>query len=154
MRTKLQAARIAQDSGCSTIIAGGTGERPIAALLSGKARATIVTARLSPASAYKAWIAGSLAPDGRIQVDEGAIKALRAGSSLLPSGVTAIDGDFSHGASVVIVGTDGVEAARGLVRYGATEARAIIGRRASDIEAILGYSRGDELIHRDDLVMK
>lgn len=154
MRTKLDAARIAQEFGCSTIIASGVAERPLALLSSGEARATAVLARGSPASAYKAWIAGSLAPEGRVQVDEGAIAALRSGSSLLPSGVHAIEGDFAHGASVAILGPDGSEVARGLIRYGSVEARAILGRRASDIAAILGYSRGDELIHRDDLVLK
>lgn len=150
MRTKLEAARIAQQSGCATLIANGTGDHPLSAL----SRATIVAAHGSPASAYKAWIAGGLKPAGRLLIDDGAAIALRAGSSLLPAGVKRVEGDFPHGASVSVVAPDQSELARGLARYGSAEARAILGRRAADISALLGYTRGDELIHRDDLVLR
>lgn len=154
MRTKLEAARIAQGFGCATIIASGVEAHPIAALVEGRARATIVSAKGSPATAYKAWISGSLAPSGRLTVDDGAVAALRRGSSLLPAGLAEIEGEFAHGACVAILDLDGREVARGLVRYAAGEARAIAGFKASDIAARLGYSRGDELIHRDDLVLR
>lgn len=154
MRTKLEAARIAQGFGCATIIASGVEAHPIAALIEGRARATIVTTKGSPATAYKAWISGSLAPSGRLMVDEGAVAALRRGSSLLPAGLAEIDGEFAQGACVTILDMNGREVARGLVRYAAGEARAIAGFKASDIAARLGYSRGDELIHRDDLVLR
>lgn len=154
MRTKLEAARIAQESGCSTLIGSGVENGPLASLAVARTRATVVLPRGSPSSSYKAWIAGSLAPEGRVLVDMGALAALRSGGSLLPSGVLAIEGDFSHGASVVVVGPDEADVALGLTRYGSSEARAIVGRRARDIAAALGYSRGDELIHRDDLVLK
>lgn len=154
MRTKLEAARIAQGFGCSTIIASGVEAYPIAALIEGKARATMIPATGSPASAYKAWISGSLAPSGELTVDEGAVAALRRGSSLLPAGLAEIKGEFAQGACVAILDLDGREVARGLVRYAAGEARAIAGYKASDIAARLGYSRGDELIHRDDLVLR
>ena len=150
MRTKLEAARIAQRSGCTTLIVNGTADHPLSAL----SQATIVTAHGSPASAYKAWIAGGLQSAGRLLIDAGAAAALRSGSSLLPSGVRAVEGDFPHGAAVSIIAPDQIEVARGLMRYGSVEARAILGRRASDIAALLGYTRGDELIHRDDLVLR
>jgi glutamate 5-kinase len=150
MRTKLEAARIAQQSGCVTLIANGTADHPLSAL----SRATIVAAHGSPTSAYKAWIAGGLKPAGRLFIDDGAAAALRSGSSLLPSGVRRVEGDFPHGASVSVVAPDQSELARGLARYGSVEARAILGRRASDIAQLLGYTRGDELIHRDDLVLR
>ena len=153
MRTKLEAARLAQGFGCATIIASGLADHPLAALAAGTARATVVTTTGSPASAYKAWIAGSLAPSGTLTVDSGAVAALRRGSSLLPSGVQAVAGEFAQGSCVIVAGADGGEVARGIARYAAGEARAILGRRASDIAAQLGYSRGDELIHRDDLVL-
>jgi glutamate 5-kinase len=153
MRTKLEAARIAQGFGCATLIASGIGDHPLAALSSGMARATIVKAHGSPVSSYKAWIAGSLAPAGKLIVDQGAVGALRQGRSLLPSGCRDAEGDFAQGSSVVVVSPNGAEVARGIVRYGAAEARAILGRKASEIPTILGYSRGDELIHRDDLVL-
>jgi glutamate 5-kinase len=153
MRTKLEAARIAQGFGCSTLIASGVGDHPIAALLSGQARATAIRAQGSPVNAYKAWIAGSLAPAGKLVVDEGAVSALLQGRSLLPSGCHQADGDFAQGSAVTVVDPNGAEVARGIIRYGAAEARAILGRKASEIPTILGYSRGDELIHRDDLVL-
>lgn len=153
MRTKLEAARIAQPFGCATLIASGVADHPIAALLGGTARATVVKPHGSPVSAYKAWIAGSLAPAGRLVVDEGAVTALRQGRSLLPSGARQAEGDFVQGSAVLVIGPDGIEIARGIVRYGVAEARAILGRKASEIAAVLGYSRGDELIHRDDLVL-
>jgi glutamate 5-kinase len=150
MRTKLEAARIAQQSGCATLIANGTADHPLSML----SRATIVAAHGSPTSAYKAWIAGGLKPAGRLLIDDGAATALRSGSSLLPAGVREVEGDFPHGASVSVVAPDRSELARGLARYGSAEARSILGRRASDIAGLLGYTRGDELIHRDDLVLR
>jgi glutamate 5-kinase len=150
MSTKLEAARIAQQSGCATLIANGTADHPLSAL----SRATIVTAEGSPAKAYKAWIAGGLLPAGRLFIDGGAASALRSGSSLLPSGVRRVEGDFPQGALVSVVAPDDAELARGLARYGSAETRVILGRRAGDIPALLGYTRGDELIHRDDLALR
>ncbi|HET7816395.1 MAG TPA: glutamate 5-kinase [Sphingomicrobium sp.] len=152
MRTKLEAARIAQAFGCATIIASGRGEHPVRAIQQG-ARSTVVSASQSPASAYKSWIAGTLAPAGSVTVDEGAAAALGNGKSLLPSGVRQVTGSFERGSCVRVVGEQGAELARGITRYSAAEAQAIAGKRAGDIEACLGYTRGDELIHRDDLVL-
>ena len=152
MRTKLEAARIAQGFGCTTIIASGREEHPVQAIRNG-ARATLVTAGQSPVSAYKSWIAGTLAPAGSVTIDEGAAAALANGKSLLPSGVRQVGGSFERGACVRVVSEQGAELARGIARYSAAEAQAIAGKRAGDIEARLGYTRGDELIHRDDLVL-
>ena len=153
MRTKLAAARIAQSFGCATIIASGKASHPLQALKLGKARATVVTASGSPDRAYKQWIAGSLAPAGSLSVDDGAARALLDGKSLLPSGVKQVEGEFERGACLCIIDEGGSELGRGICRYGSTEARAILGIRASEIPMRLGYSRGDELIHRDDLVL-
>ncbi|MEQ7872861.1 glutamate 5-kinase [Sphingomonas sp. ASV193] len=152
MRTKLEAARIAQGFGCATLIASGVHDHPLARLRADGARATLVPARGSPASAYKQWIAGTLAPLGQLGIDRGAADALGRGSSLLPSGVRSIEGEFVPGDCVRIL-CDGRELGRGLARYGAREASVIAGLRATDIAGRLGYSRGDELIHRDDLVL-
>ncbi|WP_300974575.1 glutamate 5-kinase [Sphingomonas sp. LHG3406-1] len=154
MRTKLEAARIAAAAGCTTLIGSGAGERPLARLLSGEARSTRIAAEGSPARAYKAWIAGTLGPVGAVRIDSGAAAALRRGSSLLPAGVTAIDGRFARGDCVRIVDENGIEQARGLSRYDAEEAARMIGAKGADIEARLGYSRGDALIHRDDMVLR
>jgi glutamate 5-kinase len=152
MRTKIEAARIASAFGCATIIASGRGDHPIRALAEGGA-ATFVAAAGSPGKAYKAWIAASLAPAGSVAIDDGALGALGAGKSLLPGGVTAVDGRFDRGACLRIVDARGKEVARGITAYSAAEARAIRGRSSAHIEEKLGYAGPDELIHRDDLVM-
>lgn len=153
MRTKLDAARIAQGAGCATIIASGRDDHPLASLIGGEARATLILPAQSPASSYKQWIAGTLVPAGTVTIDAGAALALGSGKSLLPAGVRAIAGTFEQGACLNILGEGGREVGRGISRYGSGEAGKIIGRKASEIIALLGYSRGDELIHRDDLVL-
>ena len=152
MRTKIDAARIASGSGCTTIIASGRGDRPLARLLDG-GLATVIAASGSPANAYKQWIAGTLAPAGSVTIDAGAVQALGAGKSLLPSGVTAVDGQFDRGACLRVLDDRGVEVARGIAAYSAAETRAIRGGGSARIAERLGYSGPDELIHRDDLVM-
>ncbi len=152
MVTKLQAARIAVAGGCRMVIADGRRKHPLAALADG-ARCTWFLAEVEPLTARKRWIAGSLKPTGRLVVDAGALRALQSGRSLLPAGVTAVEGLFERGDAVVVLGTDGVEVARGLCAYSAQEARLILGHKSSEIEARLGYRGREELIHRDDLVL-
>ena len=152
MRTKIQAARIASGCGCATIIASGHKERPIQRLIEGGI-ATFVAATGSPASAYKTWIAGTLAPGGAVTIDDGALRALESGKSLLPGGVTAVEGRFDRGACLRILDRHGTEVARGIAAYTAVEARAICGRGSAHIAERLGYAGPDEIIHRDDLVM-
>ncbi|MBM3570345.1 MAG: glutamate 5-kinase [Alphaproteobacteria bacterium] len=152
MVTKLAAARIAVQAGCPMVIASGHGLHPLKAILAG-GRCTWFRAATTPRSAKKQWIGGSLKPMGRIAVDAGAAKALARGKSLLPAGVTAIEGEFQRGDAVVLVDGDGRELGRGLVAYSAEDARRIVGHRSQDIEAILGYRGREELIHRDDLAL-
>ncbi|MEO7786207.1 MAG: glutamate 5-kinase [Sphingomicrobium sp.] len=152
MRTKLEAARIASNFGCATIIACGRDPHPLDRLAKG-ARATLVAPSGSPASAYKAWIRGALAPGGAVTIDDGAANALAAGKSLLPAGITQVEGDFDRGACIRVLDRAGTEIARGIAAYSAAEAALIRGRASRDIAEQLGYSRSDELIHRDDLVM-
>ncbi|MEA3001469.1 MAG: glutamate 5-kinase [Sphingomonadales bacterium] len=152
MRTKLAAAGIARGFGCATIIAAGRDAHPLGRLAEG-ARATIVAAAGSPGRAYKQWIRGTLAPAGSVTVDEGAVRALAAGKSLLPAGVRSVEGAFERGVCLRILGPDGREVARGLSAYSAAEAAAIAGRGSAEIEACLGFRGPDELIHRDDLVL-
>jgi glutamate 5-kinase len=153
MRTKLAAAKIASSFGCSTIITSGHEEHPLARLGSAEARATVIAASGSPASAYKQWIAGTLVPAGSVTVDEGAVRALASGKSLLPAGVRGIDGSFERGVCLRVVAPDGREVARGLTAYTSRETEAILGCASADIERRLGYSGPDELIHRNDLVL-
>jgi glutamate 5-kinase len=88
-----------------------------------------------------------------VHVDAGAERALASGRSLLPAGVTAVDGQFERGDAVRVLGSDGRELGRGLVAYAADEARLIVGRKSSDTAEVLGYRGRDEIIHRDDLVL-
>lgn len=152
MRTKIAAAKIAQSSGCATVMAAGQGPNPLARLANGD-RATLVAGKGSPLSAYKQWIAGSLAPSGEIRIDEGAANALKSGRSLLPAGVTSVSGQFERGDCVRVVDPVGIEVARGLTAYAAAEAQAILGCSSDTIAGTLGYNRSNELIHRDDLVL-
>jgi glutamate 5-kinase len=101
----------------------------------------------------KQWIAGMLKAAGTLHVDAGAAKALRGGKSLLPAGVTKVEGRFDRGDAVVVRDPDGIEIARGLAAYSGEEARRIRGRRSQELEALLGYRGRDEIIHRDDLVL-
>jgi glutamate 5-kinase len=94
-----------------------------------------------------------LKPRGTLRVDGGAERALASGRSLLPAGVTAVEGPFGRGDAVSVVAPDGREIARGLTAYPSDEAAQIVGRRSGDIQQVLGYSSGDEIIHRDDLVL-
>jgi len=110
-------------------------------------------AHSDPMAARKRWIGGSLEPRGAYIVDGGAATALGSGKSLLPAGVTRVEGHFERGDAVFIKTGDGVEIGRGLTAYGHAEAEAIIGRKSSEIADILGYLGRPELIHRDDMAL-
>jgi len=152
MVTKLAAAKICLQNGCAMVITLGKGERPLKDLEEG-ARATWFKPSLTPASARKRWIAGSLQPSGTLVLDDGALSALKAGKSLLPIGVTAVQGTFDKGDAVVIEDKAGAELARGLSAYSSKDALKIIGRKSSDFETLLGYRGRDELVHRDDMAV-
>ncbi len=152
MVTKIAAARLALGAGCSMVIASGRRDRPLTALAQG-APCTWFVAQKSPRTARKLWIAGNLAPKGRLTVDAGAARALAQGRSLLPAGVVAVDGRFERGDAVVVADAEGRELARGLVAYGIEDARRIAGHKSGEIEALLGYRGRDEMIHRDDLAV-
>jgi glutamate 5-kinase len=152
MRTKIEAARIAMGAGCRMCIATGRVARPISVLLAG-GKATWFLPSATPGAARKQWIAGTLKPKGAVRVDAGAERALLGGRSLLPAGVTGVDGQFERGDAVSVLAADGRELARGLVAYSSDEARLIAGRQSAGIAEVLGYSGRDEIIHRDDLVL-
>jgi glutamate 5-kinase len=151
MATKIAAARIARAAGCATLITLGSRPRPLAAIAEGE-KATLIEAGASPAAAYKAWIAGSLAPQGWVTIDAGAAKALEAGKSLLSAGVRAIEGPFGKGDAVRVRDETGREVARGIVRYDSADAQRIAGLRSDAIEAELGFTEGP-MIHADDLAV-
>jgi glutamate 5-kinase len=152
MRTKIEAAKIATSSGTHMLIASGKIEHPLKAIADG-GRCTWFLTPANPVTARKRWIAGSLEPKGTLTIDTGAVKALRAGKSLLPAGVVRVDGQFARGDAVVVRGPDGHEIGRGLVAYDADNADKIKGRSSSDAATLLGVSGRAEMIHRDDLVV-
>ncbi|WP_299439820.1 glutamate 5-kinase [uncultured Rhodospira sp.] len=152
MVTKLIAARVAMDAGCAMVIAPGKGLGPLAALEAGGPGTWFLPAQ-EPRAARKRWIAGALKPEGTVVLDAGAARALLRGKSLLPAGVTRVDGAFQKGAPVRIVDADGRALGVGLCNYPSDEARLLLGRRTGDIEAVLGYRGPDELVHRDDMAL-
>ena len=154
MVTKLQAARLAARSGCSTIIVGGRNANILHQVATGDEVGTMLSAGQKPLAARKQWLAGQLQVKGQLVLDAGAVKVLtQQGRSLLAVGVRQVVGKFTRGDLVSCVNADGVEVARGLVNYNANEAARIQGQSTESIAGILGYREDDELIHRDNLVI-
>jgi glutamate 5-kinase len=152
MQTKIAAAKIAIGAGCHLCISQGAVEHPLQRIEEG-ARCTWFVPTSTPMATRKQWIAGTLKPAGAISIDDGAVRALMGGKSLLPAGVTRAVGRFERGDTVSIVGPDGSEIGRGICAYSDVDAARIIGRKSADIEKVLGFRGRDEIVHRDDLVL-
>jgi glutamate 5-kinase len=133
-------------------IAAGHYRHPLKRLESG-ARCTWFIPASTPVAARKQWIAGTLRPAGAIHIDAGALRALHGGKSLLPAGVIGTLGRFESGDTISVFSVEGVEVARGIAAYSDTDTSKIMGRRSTEIEALLGFRGREELIHRDDLVI-
>lgn len=154
MLTKILAAKRAAGSGASTVIAWGREPDALMRLARGEAIGTLLVADTAKHQARKRWMADHLQLRGAVIVDEGAARKVRGeGKSLLPIGMTAVEGDFSRGDVIAIRDAAGVELARGLANYAAAEARLLCRRSSTDIEGLLGYSAEPEMIHRDNLVL-
>jgi glutamate 5-kinase len=152
MATKIMAAKIAVSAGCHMCISAGHREHPVRRIEEG-ARATWFVPTGTPVTARKQWIAGTLKPAGAVCIDDGALKALHSGKSLLPAGITATRGHFERGDTISVLAPDGAEVARGIVAYSDEDAKRILGRKSSEIEALLGFRGRAEMIHRDNLVI-
>jgi glutamate 5-kinase len=152
MQTKIAAAKIAVAAGCHLCISKGALEHPLQRIEDG-ARCTWFLPSSTPLATRKQWIAGTLKPAGAIAIDEGAVRALLSGKSLLPAGVTRAVGRFDRGDTVSIIGPGGVEVARGICAYSDADAARIMGRKSAEIEQLLGFRGRDEIVHRDDLVL-
>ena len=152
MATKILAAKIAVSAGCHMCISAGHHQHPVSRIEEG-ARATWFVPTASPVTARKQWISGTLKPAGAICIDEGALKALNSGKSLLPAGVVAVRGHFERGDTVSVLAPNGAEVARGIVAYSDADSTRILGRKSSEIETLLGFRGRAEMIHRDDLVI-
>jgi len=152
MMTKIEAGKIATLAGTAMIIARGTEDHPIRALMQG-ARHTLFQPAHSRAQARKRWIMGSLAVSGSLTLDDGAVKALLTGKSLLPVGVTDVSGQFQRGDAVAILDPQGREIARGLVGLDSEDARQVMGKQGPVVQEMLGLDTRAELVHRDNLVV-
>jgi glutamate 5-kinase len=153
MRTKIEAGKIATTGGTHMVIADGRVPHPVARIKDGAACTWFLTGS-NPITARKKWIAGSLEARGALTIDDGALRAIVGGKSLLPAGVRKIEGNFSRGDCVVIRDEQGAEVGRGLVNYDADDAVKIAGRNSRDIETLLGMPGRAAIIHRDDMVLK
>jgi len=154
MITKILAAKRAAGSGASTVIAWGREPQVLLRLCAGEAIGTCLMAGTPKNQARKRWMADHLQLRGSVRVDEGAVqKILGEGKSLLPIGMTAVDGDFSRGDVIAVRDSAGQEIARGLANYASSEARLLCRKSSSDFERLLGYVAESEMIHRDNLVL-
>ena len=151
MKTKIEAAKICQLSGCHMIIANGKYNNPIKQIIKNK-KCTWFLPKISKLDARKQWIIGSIAPKGEIIIDQGAVKAINNGKSLLPAGVRKINGIFEKGDHILIKDESNKERGRGISSFSSLEIEKIKGSHSSEIKNILGYSSREEIVHKDDLV--
>ena len=154
MLTKILAARRAAGSGASTVIAWGREPEVLRRLCEGESIGTLLVAQTQKTQARKQWIADHLQLRGSVTVDDGAAAKLRdEGKSLLPIGMTAVEGEFSRGDVIAVREHSGIEIARGLANYSSFEARLLCRKASSEIERLLGYVAEPEMLHRDNLVL-
>lgn len=154
MITKILASKRAAGSGASTVIAWGREPDVLLRLTQGEAIGTLLVAQTQKNQARKQWIADHLQLRGSVTVDPGAVQQLRAGGkSLLPIGMTAVEGNFSRGDVIAVCDPQGLEVARGLANYASAEARLICRKPSSEFAKLLGYVSEPEMVHRDNLVL-
>jgi glutamate 5-kinase len=153
MLTKLQAADLARRSGTTVIIASGKTPDVLLRAAAGDSIGTRFLPVATSVESRKRYILAGGRTSGAVRIDSGAVRALARGSSLLPVGVKAAEGSFERGDSICVLDPDGKEIARGITNYGASDLARIIGKKSEEIEATLGFNFGDEVIHRNDLVI-
>ena len=154
MITKILAAKRAAGSGAGTVIAWGREPDVLLRLARGEAIGTALHAATPKLAARKQWMVDHLQMRGAVRIDAGAVTKLRGeGKSLLPIGVTEVQGDFHRGDVIAVLAPDGTELARGLANYSSSEARLLCRKPSDDIEKLLGYAAEPEMLHRDNLVL-
>jgi glutamate 5-kinase len=153
MITKLQAADLARRSGTACVIAAGSESDVLLRISRGEKLGTKFQPIATSMESRKRYILSARRAPGLLSIDEGAVRALQRGGSLLPVGITAVAGNFERGDTVRIANPEGVESARGIVNYGSRDLALIMGHPSDGIESILGYHFGDEVIHRNDMVL-
>ena len=154
MSSKLEAARRATLRGIPSVIADARDPDVLRRVLAGEDVGTLFTPQGTRLASRKHWIAYTLRPRGALIIDAGAAKALSSGGrSLLPAGIVGVRGDFSAGDAITLIDPSGREIARGLARYATRDVAKLAGAATKDIAEILGFHGGDEVVHRDDLVV-
>ncbi len=151
MKTKIDAAKICQLAGCYMVISNGNYNNPIKRILDNQ-KCTWFLPKISKLVARKKWIIGSIAPKGEVIIDNGAVRAIENGKSLLPAGIVAIKGNFEKGDHILVKNQKNIECGRGLSSFSSREVKKIKGFHTKEIKNILGYSSREEIIHKDDLV--
>ena len=152
MLTKLEAAKICMNSGCNMMIANGNNLNPIEQIIKKKLFTWFVP-KISNLDARKKWIISSLLSAAKVYIDEGAVRALRSGKSLLPSGIIKVSGTFKKGDNILIVDNNGIDIARALSSFTSSEIDKIKGLQSHQIENVLGYSSKSEILHKNDIVI-
>ncbi len=152
MATKIEAAKIAIAGGCQMIISNGMQKHPLTQIAGQKY--SLFTSKIKPQTARKQWIASALDIQGKITIDDGAVKALNMGNSLLAAGVTLIEGNFKRGALLIIANPKTGDLGQGFISYNSVDARKLIGYHSDAIESLIGYKGPNALIHRDNFVLK
>ena len=152
MITKLKAAKIATSAGCATIVTDGLKKTPLTSLIEG-GKCTYFPARSNSKSPRKQWLSGYLDTSGSFKIDDGAKVALEKGGSLLPVGLTEIEGTFERGDVVTIIDANNTELGKGMTAYSSVEAKQIIGCQSDSIKDKLGYKNSSEIVHRDDMAL-
>jgi glutamate 5-kinase len=154
MHTKVLAAKKAGTYGIATAIVSGERPGPLTELFHGHPVGTLFLPKSQKLTSRKHWIGYTVKAKGRLTLDDGAVEALtRKGKSLLPSGITAVQGDFDSGDAVACADKSGREFAKGLANYSSEALSQIKGLKTSEIQKTLGYKDYDEVIHRDNLVI-
>ncbi len=154
MITKLMAAKICMNAGCHMAITKGKGYHSLNELMQSSRQATWFVAPKKQIAAKKKWIAGFISPNGKLFLDEGAVKAVKNGKSILPAGVIKIEGNFAKGDIILVCDKSGATFAKGVIAYSSTDAQKIIGKSSKDFASILGYEGKNDIIHRDYLVLE
>jgi len=151
MKTKIEAAKICQLSGCYMVITNGTHENPIKKIIESQ-KCTWFLPKISKLDARKKWIISSIAPKGQLIIDDGAKEALTKGKSLLAAGIKKVLGKFNKGDHIKIIDKDYKEFARGLSSFSSDEVLKIMGHHSNKIQDLLGYISKSEVVHKDDMV--
>jgi len=153
MLTKLHAADLARRAGTAVAIARGDEADVVLRLVAGEALGTGFTPVANTMEGRKRYILAGKGSHGVITIDSGAGRALRRGGSLLPVGIVAVEGDFDRGDTVRVIHTNGKEVAVGLCNYSARDVSSFMGRRSAEIEGILGFTYGDEVVHHNNMIL-